>query len=151
MTRRRVRAALRRRLHPAGRAADAGMVTVFASLAAVGLLLMVGLVVDGGGRMRAVGRADRIATEAARAAAEAADTRGTTVTVDHADAVRAATAYLTAEGVTGTVTATGPRTVHVTVTVHGTYLILSVLGTGNYTVTGSADATLAVGVTGDAA
>jgi Flp pilus assembly protein TadG len=130
---------------PPGR--EAGMITVFTSLAAVALLLMVGFVVDGGGRMRAVGRADRIAAEAARAAVEAADTRGPTLTLDHLAAVAAANAYLRAAGATGTVTVTGPRTVRVTATVTGHYLILGLVGASSYEVAGAATASLAVGVT----
>ena len=128
---------------------DRGMVTVFTALAGLALLLMVGLVVDGGDRMRAVRRADRVAGEAARAAVEAADTRGRTVTLDRPVAVAAASAYLRAAGVAGTVTVTGPRTVHVEVSVPGTYLILGLVGSGQYEVTGSADAGLSVGVEGN--
>ena len=130
---------------------DGGMVTVFTALASLALLLMVGLVVDGGDRMRAVGRADRVAGEAARAAVEAADTRGPTLTLDRPAAMAAASSYLRAADVAGTVTVIGQRTVHVEVRVDGTYLILGILGSGRYEVSGSADASLSVGVTsGDA-
>ena len=126
------------------------MVTVFTALAALALLLMVGLVVDGAGRMRALGRADRIAAEAARAGVEAADTRGPVVVLDRPAARAAAAAYLQAAGVTGSVTISGPRTVAVVVTVAGTDVILGLVGSGKYAVTGSAQATLSVGVeTGD--
>jgi Flp pilus assembly protein TadG len=137
-----------RRTSAAGR--DDGTVTVIAALAGLALLLMVGLVVDGGGRLRAVGRADRIAGEAARAAVEAADTRQATLALDRHAAVLAAQAYLRTAGVSGTVAVTGPRTVRVTVAVSGSDLILGVAGAGPYTVTGTAEATLSVGVgTGD--
>jgi Flp pilus assembly protein TadG len=125
---------------------ESGLVTVFTALAALALLLMVGLVVDGAGRMRAVSRADRVASEAARAAVEAADTRGAAVTVDRAAATATAQSYLRSAGLRGTVTVTGPRTVRVTVTVPGEDLILGVLGTGGYEVDGTAEATLTVGV-----
>lgn len=128
-------------------AGDAGMVTVFTVLAALALLLMVGLVVDGADRLRALGRADRVAAEAARAGAEAADTRGPVLVLDPPAARAAAAAYLRAAGVTGTVTVTGPRTVTVVVTVTGTDLILGLVGPGTYAVTGSAQARLSVGVT----
>ena len=140
----------RPRQHRADQGADQGSVTVFTALAALALLLMVGLVVDGGGRMRAVGRADRIAAEAARAAVQAADTRGRTLTLDRPAALAAATSSLRAAGVAGEVTVTGPRTAHVEVTVTGTDLILGLVGSGRYAVTGAADAALAAGVeTGD--
>jgi Flp pilus assembly protein TadG len=122
------------------------MATLFTALAALALLLMVGLVVDGGARMRAVGRADRIAGEAARAAVEAADTRGPTLTLNRPAAVAAAHSYLRAAGVHGAAAVTGPRTVQVTVTVSGTYLILGVVGASGYEVSGSAEASLSVGV-----
>jgi Flp pilus assembly protein TadG len=132
------------------RGREAGMITVFTCLAAVALLLMVGLVVDGGGRMRAVGRADRVAAEAARAAVEAADTRGPTLTLDRPAALAAATAYLHTAGADGTVVITGPRTVRVTATVTGHYLILGLAGSSSYRVAGTATASLAAGVsTGD--
>ena len=73
---------------------EQGTVTAFTALAALALLLMVGLVVDGGGRMRAVGKADRIASETARAAVEAADTRGRTLTIDRPAAIVAANAVV---------------------------------------------------------
>ena len=123
------------------------MITVFTALAAVALLLIIGLVVDGGERMRAVGRADRIAAEAARAAVEAADTRGPTLTLDRPAAIAAATAYLRTAGADGTVVITGPRTVRVTATVTGRYLILGLAGAGSYQVAGTATASLSVGVT----
>jgi Flp pilus assembly protein TadG len=122
------------------------MVTVFVALAAFALLLMVGLVVDGGGRMRALGRADRVAAEAARAGAEAADTRGPTLVLDRPAARAAAIAYLRSAGVAGTVTLTDPRTVTVTVTVTGSDVILGLVASGGYSVTGSAQATLVIGV-----
>jgi Flp pilus assembly protein TadG len=129
---------------------DRGTVTVLAALSGLALLLMVGLVVDGGSRLRAVGRADRIAGEAARAAVEAADTRQPTLGLDRPAALAAAHAYLHTAGVDGAVAITGPRTVQVTVTITGTDQILGLTGTGRYAVTRSAQATLAVGVdTGD--
>ena len=129
------------------RPADRGSATVFAALAAIGLLLMVGLVIDGAGRLRAAGRADRIAAEAARAATEAANTRGATITLDPDAAVAAAQAYLSGEGVTGTVALVGARTVQVTATVTGHDLLLSLAGGGAYALTRTERASLAVGVT----
>jgi len=147
----RLAASLRRHYRSrAALAGDRGTVTVLAALCGLALLLMVGLVVDGGGRLRAVGRADRIAGEAARAAAEAADTRHATLALDRPAAVAAGQAYLRTAGVGGTVAVTGPRTVRVRVTVAGSDLILGLAGAGRYTVTGTAEATLSVGVdTGD--
>ena len=50
-----------------------GSVTVFFAVAAIGLFAMVGLVVDGGTKVKAIQRADRVAAEAARAAGQAID------------------------------------------------------------------------------
>ena len=46
---------------------QAGSVTLFGVVAGLALLVLVGLVVDGGAKVRAVQRADAIAAEAARA------------------------------------------------------------------------------------
>jgi len=126
---------------------DRGSVTVFAALAGLALLLMTGLVVDGAATLRASARAEQVAAEAARAAAQAADTRGTAIRIDQPAATRAARAYLAAAGVGGRIRFTGPGTVEVTTTVHGRYLILGVLGAAGYTRYGTARVTLAVGGT----
>jgi Flp pilus assembly protein TadG len=123
------------------------MVTVFTALAAVALLLVLGLVVDGSGRLRAASRADRVAAEAARAGVEAVDTRGHTLVLDRPAAIAAATAYLHAAGASGTVTVTGPRTVRVTVTITGHTLILGLTGHPDYQLSRTATATLTTGVT----
>lgn len=121
--------------------------TVLVALTGLAVLLLAGLVIDGAARLRAAARAERIAAEAARAAVQATDARGPTVTLDRAGAVRAARAYLTAAGVTGTVTVTGARTVTVAATVHGSDIILGLVGQPDYTSTRTASATLAIGVT----
>ncbi|HYT10609.1 MAG TPA: pilus assembly protein TadG-related protein [Mycobacteriales bacterium] len=129
-------------------AADSGVLSPFAALCAVALLLCTGLAVDGAAKLRAAGRAQQVAAEAARAAAQAVDTRGPVLRIDPAAAARAARAYLHAAGLQGTVTVTADRTVQVTTDVTGTYLILGPLtGHTGYTVTGQATATAAVGVT----
>ncbi len=126
---------------------DRGSVTVFVRMAGLALLLMTGLVVDGAGTLRASARADQVAAEAARAAAQALDARGATVRIDRPAAIRAARAYLDSAGVTGQVQVIGSRTVEVSDTVHGRFLILAVLGRPGYTRVGTARVTLVVGVT----
>jgi hypothetical protein len=53
--------------------ADHGKVAVFFAILMPAFLIMTGLVVDGGGRVRALQRADNIAMEAARAAGQIID------------------------------------------------------------------------------
>ena len=125
---------------------DRGSVTVFTALAGFALLLITGLVVDGARTLRASARADQVAAEAARAAAQAADTRGPDIRIDQPAATRAVRAYLDAAGVEGQVRITGARTVEVSTIVHGRYVILAVLGSPGYTRTGTAQVTLSVGV-----
>jgi Flp pilus assembly protein TadG len=127
---------------------EAGVVTVFMALASTAMLLMVGLVVDGGARLRALGRAHQIAQEAARAAAEEVDTRGEELLLDRGAAVAAGREYLRQAHVAGTVIVTDRRTVRVTATVAGTYLILGITGHNTYTVSAAATASATVGVNG---
>lgn len=96
---------------------DAGSITVMMAVLVPALLLMVALVVDGAGQLRALSRADALAAEAARAAETALDTRGSTLTLDTHAAVAAARTYLDQTGHPGRVTITGPDTVTVSVTV----------------------------------
>src|SRR5947208_8517993 len=91
---------------PHGRSDD-GSVTLFVVVLTVALLAAVGLVVDGGGKIRALERADETAREAARAGTQMlevpAAVRGESVTVEPAAAARAARSYLAAAGAEGTV------------------------------------------------
>ncbi|HYJ74512.1 MAG TPA: hypothetical protein VEV65_02885, partial [Kineosporiaceae bacterium] len=86
---------------------DEGAVSLFVIVVAVALLAAVGLVVDGGGKIRALERADEAAREAARAGTQMLDVpaavRGERVEVDPVAAGRAARTYLAAAGVEGTV------------------------------------------------
>ena len=95
------------RLRPsgAGPSGDRGAVTLFVAIAMVGLMVLAGLVVDGGAKVRAAQRADRVAAEAARAAGQAIDLatvlEGSAVRVDRGAALQAAEAYLASAGVDG--------------------------------------------------
>src|SRR5919204_5084418 len=99
---------------------DEGRIALLVVVLAVAVLAMIGLSVDGGGKIRALERADNLASEAARAAGQAIYApqaiEGGDKVVDPAAAVAAAQNYLTAAGVTGTVTVEPDRK-HVTVTV----------------------------------
>jgi hypothetical protein len=131
-------------------AGDDGRVALLVLVMALGVLAMIGLSVDGGGKMRALKRADRIAAEAARAAGQAIDfdqaVPGGEKVVDPGAAVGAAQAYLAAAGVSGSVSLSGDRR-QVSITVSDTYntVILGIIGIGDMPVTGHATAQLLTG------
>jgi hypothetical protein len=123
------------------RAHDEGAVSLFVIVLAVALLAAVGLVVDGGGKIRALERADESAREAARAGTQMlevpAAVRGESVTVEPAAAARAARSYLAAAGAEGTVSGS---TVTVSTRVVYQPVFLGFVGVGPVTVTGEASA-----------
>jgi Flp pilus assembly protein TadG len=145
----RVRARLARRY--AGAGDDRGSIAIFAAIVTVPLLLLGGLlVVDATGRLRAAERADAVAIEAARAAAQAIDGAAAlgegTVAADPQTATAAAHAYLARAGVDGSVAVTGGT--HITVTVADTYQtkFLSIAGVNSLAVSGHGQANLLHGV-----
>lgn len=115
---------------------EVGSVTAFLAVVAVALVALLGLVVDGG---RALARRQALlgeAEQAARAGAaqvSVADLRAGRLAIDPAAATVAATAYLAAAGVDGSVTATSGR---VTVQVDGgvTTALLGIVGLDRLTV-----------------
>ncbi|MFI9040901.1 pilus assembly protein TadG-related protein [Streptomyces sp. NPDC053726] len=131
---------------------DQGGVTVFVATCVVALIGIIGVAVDGGGKMRATERADYIAGEAARASGQAIDpaqaVTGKGIVVAPQDASTAAHAYLRSVGATGTVSVSADRKA-LTVTVTGSYdtKFLSAVGIGSLSVTGHGKATLLHGVT----
>lgn len=130
--------------------ADDGRIAILVLVMGIGVLIMIGLAVDGGAKARALARADNIAAEAARAGGQAinldqAATGGAKV-VDPAEARTQTMRYLADAGVTGTVTpADGGRRLHVDVSISFDTTLLSLIGVGSMTVTGSADAQLLTG------
>ncbi|MEV7643376.1 hypothetical protein AB0O32_25930 [Streptomyces rubiginosohelvolus] len=132
--------------------ADDGGVVVFVAICTVALLGLIGIILEGGGKMRATERADAVAMEAARAGGQALDpagaVTGTRVRADPAAATAAAYAYLSSAGVSGRVSASADGR-KLTVTVNDTYVtkILPVVGIGSMAVTGRGTATLLHGVT----
>ncbi|MFI1768950.1 TadE/TadG family type IV pilus assembly protein [Streptomyces sp. NPDC020800] len=131
---------------------DRGGVTVFVAVCVIALIGIIGLVVDGGGKLRATERADYIAGEAARAGGQAIDPAqaisGKAIVVDPQDATAAAQAYLSSAGATGTVSVSADRkTLTVTVTGSCDTAFLSAVGIGSLSVTGHGQATLLHGVT----
>ncbi|MER6030689.1 pilus assembly protein TadG-related protein [Streptomyces sp. NPDC001851] len=121
--------------------------SLFLALSALAILMVMGLLVDGGGALNASNRATSLAQEAARAAGEQVDAaqaiQGTAITIDPDAARGAALDYLAAAHVQGDVQITdGGQTL--TVTVHGTYAtrFASLLGVGTIHVNGTATAHL---------
>ena len=125
---------------------EAGMVTAFVVIFTLALLVMAGLVLDGGLALAAKVQAIDAAQAAARAGAQAIDIptyRATgQITLDPGQAVADAQAFLAAAGERGTVTVTvAGETVDVTVTITQPTQILSVVGVDQLTVTGAGSAT----------
>jgi Flp pilus assembly protein TadG len=130
---------------------DDGGIAVFTAIVVIVLLGIVGLVLDGGGKLQATERADALAVEAARAAGQAIDPgaaiTGTAIRIDPQAAQAAAQAYLHKAGVSGRVSISEDRT-QLTVTVNESYptKFLPVVGIGSMSVTGHGTATLLHGV-----
>ena len=130
-----------------GRSGERGSVTIFIAIAVVGLMAMLGLAVDGGAKVRAAQRADRLAAEAARAAGQAVDATaalgGRAIRVDRAAARSAAQRYLAEAGAKGSadISADGRGiTVRTEATVPTVFLGL--VGVSEFTVSGRAEARL---------
>jgi Flp pilus assembly protein TadG len=132
-----------------GGARDAGRVSVFVAIALTGILVLIGMVVDAGGKLRTHQRADNIAAEAARAAGQAIDPAqaipGNAKVIDPIPAAAAAREYLSAAGVPGSVTILDQRRVEVVVTITRPTSMLSLIGIDSSTVTGRATAELVTG------
>lgn len=128
---------------------DRGAVTPFAVVAALALMVAVGLVVDGGNKLQALQRADAAAAEAARAAGQAIQParsiRGQSPLVDLDRGVTAAQTYLSAAGVTGTVDVRGD-VIEVTTTTTEPTVFLAAVGIDSVNATGSARARLVRGL-----
>ncbi|MCY0945645.1 pilus assembly protein TadG-related protein [Streptomyces antarcticus] len=137
-------ARLRDRIRSAG---DRGSLSPFYAVMALGIIMIMGLMVDGGGALNATNRATGLAQEAARAAGQQlnvpAAVQGTEITVDPDAAVAAAQDYLAAQNVTGNVSITdgGQR---LEVTVHDTYttFFAQFVGRSTISVSGTAHARL---------
>lgn len=132
-----------------GQDGERGGISVFTVIVTAALLTLIGtLLVDGLGRLRAVSRADALATEAARAGGQAVDParaiEGGGLRVAPAAAAAAARAYLAREGVTGTVTVSGGSRVTVTVATSYTSVFPPAF---SQSVTGRGEASLLHGVT----
>lgn len=138
---------LLRVLRSGARRDDRGQISLLVLVLTIAVLAMIGLSVDGGGKIRALQRADHLAAEAARAAGQALQApqaiQGGPKVIDPDAAVTAAHAYLAAAAVTGTVTVWPDRR-HVTITVTITYQtrFLALVGIDTLTATRHATAVL---------
>jgi Flp pilus assembly protein TadG len=127
--------------------AEQGSVTLFVAVLAVALLIVIGLVVDGGQHITATQLADNAAGETARAAGQqitGAAVLGAPPEADTARAVQAARDYLDAAQVAGTVTVSGSE-ITITTTVQRQPILLSIAGVTTIIGTGSASVRLARG------
>ncbi|MGX5655507.1 TadE/TadG family type IV pilus assembly protein [Geodermatophilus nigrescens] len=141
----------RQRLRRAG--TERGAISVFLAVLVPGLLLIIGLAVDGGAKVAATQRANAVADEAARAGGQALDVAAALagqVQVDPAAAVAAAQDYLGRTGVQGTVTVVDGDTLQVTTTITEPTTFLGLVGISALTVEGSGTADLITDQTGGA-
>ena len=125
-------------------APESGMVTAFVVIFTLALLVMAGLVLDGGLALAAKVQAIDDAQAAARAGAQAIDIplyRSTgQITLDPTQAAADVEAYLARSGHTGAVTVNGDQ-VSVTITISQPTQLLSLAGVTHITVSGSGTAT----------
>ncbi|PVC82014.1 pilus assembly protein TadG-related protein [Streptomyces sp. CS014] len=133
--------------HSLGGRRDRGSVSMFFALCTVAILMMMGLIVDGGGALNAADRATSLAQEAARTAGQQIDPaqaiEGTAITIDPDAAVGAAQDYLAAADVQGDVRVTdGGQSLSVTVHDSYTTYFAQFVGMGTIHVTGTATAQL---------
>ncbi|MGP3921306.1 pilus assembly protein TadG-related protein [Nonomuraea sp. 10N515B] len=131
---------------------DRGSITPYAIIFITVLLLFIGLSVDVGAKLRAGWEAVGVAEEAARAGAgqldRAAVYRGAAATIDRGTAVRAAQAYLSSSGHSGSVGIACPQSIRVSVTVTKPTWLLSLVGLSSVSMTATATANLVTGVEG---
>ena len=135
------------------RDAERGAIGVFLAVLALGLLLIIGLAVDGGAKVAATQRANAIADEAARAGGQALDVSAALagqVRVDPAAAVAAAQDYLDRTGVQGTVTVVDADTLQVSTTLSEPTTFLGLIGISTLTVEGTGTADLVTDQNGGA-
>ena len=124
---------------------ERGSLSVLMAVLVPGLLLIIGLAVDGGAKVQATQRANALADEAARAGGQAIDRSAALageVRVDSAAAVAAAHAYLDRNDVRGTVTVIDADTLSVTTTITEPTIFLGLIGITTMTVDGSGTADL---------
>ncbi|MFC0861677.1 pilus assembly protein TadG-related protein [Sphaerimonospora cavernae] len=130
---------------------DRGSISGFVVVLMLATLVCLGLVVDGGQKIRAYREAYAVAEEAARAGAGVVDVdrayaQGGRFEIDTSQALTAARAYLASSGNRGSVAMGGGRTLRVTVKVSRPTALLSLIGVGEVTATASASARMLQGI-----
>ncbi|MFJ5229828.1 TadE/TadG family type IV pilus assembly protein [Kitasatospora sp. NPDC088391] len=133
---------------------DRGSISVMVAITAVSLVAVVGLVLDFGGQLRTMERADALAQEAARIGGQQLDIdrlrAGQGYHFDRAAAEDAARAYLRAHGITGDITfPDGQNTTTFSVDCTTSYrtALLGVVDIDTLPVQGHGKATLVHGIT----
>ncbi|MFV1989930.1 MAG: TadE/TadG family type IV pilus assembly protein [Acidimicrobiales bacterium] len=129
---------------------DRGAVTTWFVVMTIPMLLMAGLVFDGGRVLSERRESLDVAQNAARAGAQAVDltvVRSGGLVVSASDAETAASNYLSANGFTGIVSVAGD-TVTVTVTQEVEMKMLTSIGIRSRTVSGTASAHIVQGIEG---
>lgn len=123
---------------------DRGSAQIFLILTVVTLIVVIGLVVDGAGKVQLATEAQNVASSAARAATNAISGEtidGQELSIDSLLAEQTAYDYIESAGFSGTVTVSGST---ITVTTTGSYATryVSLIGISTLTVTGTATASL---------
>lgn len=140
------------RTRPRATDMERGSVSLFAVVLTVAMIVVIGLVVDGGAKLHAQQHAQSVAREAARAGGQAVTAavaiRGDGAEADPYTARAAAQDYLTASGLPGTVTITGGTRLRVEATATYEPVFLGIVGAGTQTVTAHAEARLVRAVGG---
>ena len=132
--------------------AQRGTLSVFVAIVFTGLVLVIGLVVDSGGRLDAGVNADEYANEAARAGVQRINTAdaiaGTSIQVNcnkRTGAPAAVKVYLAQVGMAASKIVCTATTVEVTVQTSYRTKVLSIVGIDSFPITVSGTATLVTG------
>lgn len=128
---------------------ERGEVSEFVILTVIALVLVVGLVVDGGAKLTAASEASSIASEAGRAGGQPLTALPTEdgVAINQSRSATAAQEYISAAGAHGSVTQIDPTTLEVTVTVDKETVFLGLIGIHSVSATRTARVDLIRGQT----
>lgn len=125
---------------------DRGRISIMFAIAVTAIISIIGLTVDAGGKMHAKQRADNVAAEAARAGGQLINTTqaflGGPKILDRTKALAAAQKYLDDAKVGGRPVVVDDTHIRVDVTIVYHTVILSAFNINEFTVTGTATATL---------